>query len=90
MSSEIKQEVYKVEGSFKKRHIAILSNIFDTKGKFEGGEEVDLLVRDGSDKRYYRAKILAITRSGMVKVHLLSGGTEEGYKEILNTIKGGI
>ncbi len=89
-SSEIKMEVYKVDGQFKKRHIAILSNVFDTKGSIDPGDETDVLVKDGSQKKYYRAKVLAKTRSGLIKIHLLSGGTEEGYQEVLNIIKGGI
>lgn len=90
MSSEIKMEVYKKDGEFKKRHIAILSNVFDTKGKIEPGRDVEMLVREGQEKKYYKANILAMTRSGLIKIHLVSGGTEEGYNEVLNEIKGGI
>jgi len=88
-TSEIKMEVYKIDGHFKKRHIAILSHIFNTQGKIDSGENVDILVRDSETKKYYNANVITITKSGVIKIHLVSGGTEDGYHEVLKTIKGG-
>lgn len=88
-TASVKMEVYKSDGKFKKRNTAVLTNVFDTGKKIEAGDSVEVLVRNEQDKKYYRAKVLAVTRSGAVKLHLISGGSEEGYSEVLEKIKGG-
>lgn len=89
LTADVKTQVYKKEGEFKKRTVAILTQIFDTGGSIPVGETVDVLVRDGSAKKHYTAKVMARSRSGAVKLHLVASGDDTTYNTILEKLKGG-
>lgn len=87
--ASVRTQVHKEGEEFKKRNIADIGYVFEVGEPVKAGSEITLLVRDGGERKCYRAKVLGRAKSTALRLHLLKSEGEDRYNEILEQIKGG-